>query len=136
MTLHDLQMTLRIFLTAQHVRPTQVLQKSSTNHFSHSHRWGAIKSEHEKWGQNGWDMVTFGRDLLYLMLNISKSFQDKMTYLYTIMNRRFRRIILLLLEVIMTHVAPPVRENIKKILLKNEHCSDEQSSIYRREYQI
>ena len=50
------------------------------------------------------------------MLNISNSFQDKMTYLYTIMKRIFRRIIWLLLEVIMTHVAAPVRENIKKIV--------------------
>ena len=54
MTLNDLQMTLREKIPSQQFRPTQVLQKSSTNHFSNSHRWGAIKSEHEKWGQNGW----------------------------------------------------------------------------------
>ena len=66
-------------------------------------------------------------DLLHYFSNISMSFQDKSTYLYTKSKRRFRGIIWLPLEVVMTHVSPSIFQNTKyihiflKMVVMNSH---------------
>ena len=66
-------------------------------------------------------------DLAHYFFNNSKNFQHKWTYLYTRTKRRFRGIIWLPLEVVMTHVAPSRFQNTKyihifqKLVVMNSH---------------